>query len=286
MLSKFGARLLASVHMLRRPTFARATHTLLIASAFAVCAVPLSAADAAKELVQSGNVSIIRDASGYATALMDNTLVNPGYTIKTGADGYAKLQVSDGSVFEVFPNSEVVYKKTNSVGDLLNVWLGKVKVVIQHLPGIPNPNNVTTPTALISVRGTVFDVDVEDEDGTTFVSLDEGVVDVHHRLKASNDVHLLPGGSVRVYPNQPLTPFKDNGHALYKIYQLGQRGLQDLIWSRPGGPGGGPAGSPGGNQGDKGKPTGTGTGTGSGTPPAGTGSPTPPANPPGGGGGL
>jgi hypothetical protein len=33
---------------------------------------------------------------------------------------------------------------------------------IQHLPGIPNPNNVTTPTALISVRGTIFDVDVQD----------------------------------------------------------------------------------------------------------------------------
>src|SRR5690242_5478687 len=286
MLCKFGARLFRSVHMLRRLTLALSKNRLLIAAAVAVFVAPMHAADSAKVLVQSGNVSIIRDASGYASALMDNTEVKPGYTIKTGSDGYAKLQVSDGSTFEVFPNSEVVYKKTNSMGDLLNVWLGKVKVMIQHLPGIPNPNNVTTPTALISVRGTVFDVDVEDEDGTTFVSLDEGVVDVHHRLKASNDVHLLPGGSVRVYPNQPLTPFKDNGHALYKIYQLGQRGLQDLIWSRPGGPGGGPAGSPGGNQGDKGKPTGTGTGTGSGTPPAGTGSPTPPANPPAGGGGL
>ena len=44
-------------------------------------------------------------------------------------------------------------------------WIGKIKVYIQHLPGIPNPNNVSTPTALISVRGTVFSVDVQDAGG-------------------------------------------------------------------------------------------------------------------------
>src|SRR5690349_9157677 len=134
----FGARLLAGVHMLRRFPLARVLDLLLVAAALEVSLASAHAADAAKVLVQSGNVSIVKDASGYAAALMDNTLVQPGYTIKTGSDGYAKLQVSDGSTFEVFPNSEVVYRKTNSVGDLLNVWLGKVKVMIQHLPGIPN----------------------------------------------------------------------------------------------------------------------------------------------------
>ena len=260
---------------------ARALHTLLIAASLVVS---LHAQDFAKVLVQTGRVSIMKDASGYSLALMDNTLVSPGNTIKTGADGYAKLQVSDGSTFEVFPNSEVVYRKTNSIGDLLNVWLGKVKVVIQHLPGVPNPNNVTTPTALISVRGTVFDVDVEDDAGTTFVSLDEGLVDVHHLLLPSENVRLVPGGSIRVYANQPLRALKDHGNLMYKIYQHAQRGLYDWIYNRPGGSGGGtvPVGTGGAKQGDQGKNTGnTGKDTGSGN-----GAPTaPPPPPPGGGGG-
>jgi hypothetical protein len=265
---------------------ARALHTLLIAASLVVS---LHAQDYAKVLVQTGRVSFIKDASGYSFALMDNTLVSPGYTIKTGPDGYAKLQVSDGSTFEVFQNSEVVYRKTNSMGDLLNVWLGKVKVVIQHLPHVPNPNNVTTPTALISVRGTVFDVDVEDEDGTTFVSLDEGVVDVHHLLRPSRDVRLSPGESIRVFANQPLRGMRDNGNLLYKVYQQAQKGLYDWIYNRPGGSGGGnvPVGQGPGKQGDQGKNTGqTDNGKGNGAPPSGNGAPpAPPPPPPGGGGG-
>jgi hypothetical protein len=262
-------------------------HTLLIAASLVVS---LHAQDYAKVLVQTGRVSIVKDASGYAFALLDNSVVSPGYTIKTGADGYAKLQVSDGSTFEVFPNSEVVYRKTSSIGDLLNVWLGKVKIVIQHLPGVPNPNNVTTPTALISVRGTVFDVDVEDDDGTTFVSLDEGVVDVHHLLRPSRDVRLSPGESIRVFANQPLRGLNDHGNLMYKVYQHVQQGLYDWIYNRPGGSGGGnvPVGT-GGKQGDQGKNTGTtdsGKTGGNGAPTSGAPAPPPPPPPGGGGGGI
>src|SRR5215813_4742367 len=136
--------------MMRRLPFTRVPHSLLLAATLVVSLTPLYAQDFAKVVIQTGQVSFIKDASGYVNALMDNSQVRPGYTIKTGPDGYAKFQVTDGSTFEVFPNSEVVFKKTNSLGDLLNVWLGKVKIHIQHLPGIPNPNSVTTPTALIS----------------------------------------------------------------------------------------------------------------------------------------
>jgi hypothetical protein len=259
-------------------------HTLLTTAALFVCLSPLHAQDFARVLVQSGNVSFVKDASGYSFALMDKMDVRPGYTIKTGADGYAKFQVTDGSTFEVFPNSEVVFRKTNSFGDLLNVWLGKVRVVIQHLPGIPNPNNVTTPTALISVRGTVFDVDVEDADGTTFVALDEGVVVVHHLRVPSPNVTLVPGGSIKVYPNQPLAKLGiDKGNVFRGAFKAIQQATYDMIYNRPGGTGGSVPSTGGGKQGDQGKPTGTGTG--SGTPP-GTGAPPGPAPPqPGGGGG-
>jgi hypothetical protein len=272
--------------MLRRLTSARAIHTLLIAATLVVSLTPLYA-QPAKVLVQTGNVSIIKDSSGYTFALMDKMTVNPGYTIKTGSDGYAKIQVPDGSTFEVFSNSEVVYTKTDSIKDLLNVWLGRVKIMIQHLPNVPNPNRVVTPTALISVRGTIFDVDVEDIDGTTLVSLDDGIVDVKHRNQPGKSVQLVPGQAIRVFPNQPLALVPDRAGALHKIIQVGKNALEDFLYTRPGGTntGGGNIPTTTGKQGDNGNGKTT-PGTGSAPTGPGTGSaPTPPPPPPGGGGG-
>jgi hypothetical protein len=272
--------------MLRRLTSARVLHTLLIAAALVVSLTPAHAQQYAKVLVQTGNVSFIKDASGYNFALMDNTQLMPGYKIKTGSDGYAKVQVPDGSTFEVFPNSEVVYTKTESITDLLNVWLGRVKIMIQHLPGVPNPNTVTTPTALISVRGTIFDVEVEDIDGTTLVSLDDGVVDVRNLRQRGKTVTLVPGQAIRVFRDQPLVGVGDHNF-LNNLYKVVKRGYEDWIYTRPGGVGGNGGNVPIGNgkQGDKGQTTGTGTGTGT-APAPGTGSaPAPPPPPPGGGGG-
>src|ERR1035438_5727090 len=197
--------------MLRRLTSARTPHTLLIAAALVVslnslnaqCVLPAENTGAVA-LLQSGDVSLSGDRAGYRVTIAPCGIVKQQQLIKTGPDGYAKFQVSDGSTFEVFPNSEVTFHMTYGIGDLLNVWMGKVKVYIQHLNGLPNPNNVTTPTALISVRGTIFDVDVQDADGTTFVTLDEGLVDVRHLQVASKVVRLNPGESIQVLPNLPL----------------------------------------------------------------------------------
>ena len=96
------------------------------------------------------------------------------------------FQVSDGSTFEVYPNSRVVFRANPSnLKDLLDLLLGRVKVHIQKLGGQPNNNRVTTPTAVISVRGTVFDVTVEDQE-STLVAVEEGLVEVRHALLGSS----------------------------------------------------------------------------------------------------
>jgi hypothetical protein len=282
--------------MLSRLAFTRAMHTLLIAaslmvswdSLYAQCPLAPQPTDA-WVVVQSGDVSMMKDTSGYRKPLVPCSFVSQQQVIKTGPDGYAKFQVSDGSTFEVFPNSEVTFRKTYGIGDLLNVWMGKVKVYIQHLPGIPNPNNVTTPTALISVRGTIFDVDVQD-DGATFVTLDEGLVDVRHLRVLSPIVRLNPGESVQVLPNTPLAALpRDKGVILRQVL----RGLEDAgrqaVYQRSGSPGNvggnGPVASSGGVQGDKGSKNGgatSGTGTPTGAPTGAPPAPPPPPPPPGG----
>jgi hypothetical protein len=286
--------------MLRRSTLTRIVQRLLVTATLVVCLGPLRAQNAAaRTITLDGDVSSLRDgANGYKWALNRGEGVKPGWIIKTGKDGYAKFQVSDGSTFEVFPNSEVTFRQDpGNWTHLLNVWIGHIKVIIQHLPGVANPNNVTSPTAVISVRGTIFDVIVEDLEGTTLVSLDEGLVQVHHRMQPGPDKFLSPGEAVRVFPNQPLARVVDRGNILMRAARLAEQGIYEALRQRGAGGGSpgsaGTGGSSGGSQGDKGKNGGS-TGTGGSPTPAGGaptpagGAPTPPGGappPPGGPGG-
>ena len=106
---------------------------------------------AAQVISAEGNVSILKGDGPWA--LFAGQSVRTGQTIVTGDDGFAEIQVSDGSMFFVFPNSHVVFRgNSGSLRDLLDIFLGKVKVHIQKLGGNPNPNRIFTPTAVISVR--------------------------------------------------------------------------------------------------------------------------------------
>jgi hypothetical protein len=245
--------------MIRRMTLSGMVRPLLMVAALVVSLVPLEAQDtAAKALVINGDVSVLRDGGPWA--LFEGNTVRPKQIVKTGPDGYARFQVSDGSTFEVFPNSQVIFRANPpTLKDLMDVVIGRVKVYIQHLNGIPNPNNVSSPTAVISVRGTVFEVVVEDQDGTTFVSVDEGLVEVFSKAPAGGGVLLQPTQSIRVYKNQPLAKRMDKGPIARGVLEAIKDAARVVLQRQAGG--GGPRGigtSPtptgtAGAQGDKGK---------------------------------
>ncbi len=177
---------------------------LLVAATSAVCFAQLSDSSAATLVSMTGRVSVLRDAIPWA--LQTGDTIKPRQIIVTGPDGFAVFKVSDGSQFEVFPNSRVTFRDNpGDWRDLLELLLGRVKVHIQKkLGGQPNPNKVHSPTAIISVRGTVFDVSVE-EDETTLVVVEEGSVDVEHRLlRFSKPKTLIEGEWIRVFKDQPL----------------------------------------------------------------------------------
>jgi hypothetical protein len=254
--------------------------TLLLAAAFALCVTSALAQDSAAKVIQQvGQVSI--SDGGYFKALSVGDTIRIKQLIITGPDGYARFEVqSDKSTFEVFPNSKVYFRDVPGAWDnLLNVVFGRIKVFIQHAPGIPNPNKVYSPTAVISVRGTVFDVVVEDADGTTFVTVDEGIVDVRNMSAPGPSVTLRKDESIRVYPGQPLVARQvDKGNLMRRFLYVAREGLWQVMIGRGPGGGNGPiAGPTGGAQGDRGKDTTTAgpgaptTGPGPGAPPAGPG---------------
>lgn len=160
---------------------------------------------AAKATVVQGSVSLLKDAGMWAVVAGDR--IQARQVVITGPDGYASFEVSDGSTFEVFPNSRVTFRANpGNWRELVDVWLGRIRVHIEKLGGQPNPNRVHTPTAVISVRGTTFDVEVNDDDETTRVAVEEGQVAVEHRLmpRDGDPKVLNPGDEVLVYRNQPL----------------------------------------------------------------------------------
>ena len=182
---------------------------------------------AARVVSLTGQVSVLRDSEPWALNIGD--AVQAKQVIVSGPDGNAVFCVSDGSTFEVFPNSEVVFRNNPpNWRDMLDVLVGRIRVQIQKLGG-PNPNRVLTPTATISVRGTIFDVSVDDEERTTLVAVEEGQVSVRHRLLPGSQEKLVNAGeSLKVYPDQPLARSRlDRGAASQRIL----RAMVDAVYT-------------------------------------------------------
>ena len=111
---------------------------------------------------------------------------------------------------------------------------GASRSTLRSLGGRPNYNRVTTPTAVISVRGTTFDVEVEEED-TTLVSVDEGQVAVQHALLPSKEPKILNGGEyVRVYKNQPLAQRSmDKTPVIQQALRAASEALYRIVYQTP-----------------------------------------------------
>lgn len=170
-------------------------------------ACPGAAAESGQARVLSiaGQVSLERGRELWA--VQPNDVIQPGEIIVCGPVGYAVLQLEDGSKVEVFADSRVVYRANRgNWRDLLDIFLGKVKVHVQKLGGRPNPYRVNSATALIAVRGTVFEVGVANDESTT-IAVEEGIVAVTHKLlPGGREVLLKPGDSLTVHPAEPLFP--------------------------------------------------------------------------------
>jgi hypothetical protein len=245
--------------MLKRLTTPGPVRAILMAAVAVVFLQSLSAQSrpAATLVLMSGQVSILPD--GHNTkALFTGDVVPAQKTIVTGPDSYAKFLLPDGSYFEVFEKSRVEFHADYGWMHLLNVIIGHVKVFIDHSKG-PNSNSVTTPTAVISVRGTIFDIVVEDDDGTTLVTVDEGLVQVRNVTAPGAEPYLKPGESVRVFRGQRLIGQQiDKGGIVQRVLRAATDAVRVYAQQHPGGIPVGGVGGPGvpgapGAQGDKGK---------------------------------
>lgn len=156
----------------------------------------------ARVVTVNGTLSV-RRAGFPIRALALNEAVGTGDELITDARSEATIQSGDGSTVHIYPDSRVIFNRQSfGIADFLHLFFGSIKMHIEKLGGRPNPHSMTTPTAVIAVRGTTFSVFVDDTDAT-LVAVDEGLVAVANRNNPSNELLLRPGQRTWVRTNQP-----------------------------------------------------------------------------------
>jgi len=187
---------------------------------------------AAHLITGGGRIVVQRNSSPWR--LEPGEYVYPNEVVTTGDDGWGMFQVSDGSKFEIYPNSKIAFRTNRGNWEyLLELWLGKIKVQIEHPGGLPNNNKVSTPTAVISVRGTTFDVEYKPDDDSTTVLDEEGSVEVASAFNLDNKKLLNANEMIVVYKNTSLARRIDTGGIFKRVFQSAMDALtQQAINSR------------------------------------------------------
>jgi ferric-dicitrate binding protein FerR (iron transport regulator) len=151
-----------------------------------------------------GKVSLIR-GHNVPVRLHQRDEVQAGDSILTDARSSAIMRLPDGSTIRIFPNSHVELRSGHGRWkEFLHVLLGNVRVQIEKLSGRPNPKVITTPTAIIAVRGTIFAVAVA-QNGDTQVGVEKGLVAVASQLHPEQEVLVKSGQEVWLRNGQELS---------------------------------------------------------------------------------
>src|SRR5499426_644135 len=167
---------------------------------------PAQAVDAR---VASVNGTALRRNNQRAFILARGDSLNPGDEVDTRGGGRVVIELTDGSVVVVHPNSRIVisdYRAAASLREMFRILIGRVRVKVAHFGGKPNPYRVNSPTASILVRGTEFGVAAESS-GDTRVEVYDGLVEVQSLSDPRRRVFLSKGRGALVKPNEDIRFF-------------------------------------------------------------------------------
>ena len=143
-----------------------------------------------------GKVSIQLPAQAFTSPLRGEVLP-PDTTVSTD-EGRLLLKLSDGSDVLVRPYTKLLLKEPETNGwKYFQILLGRVRTQIQKRTGGSPAFQIGTPSAVISVRGTKFNVEV-DRRGFTQVDVDEGIVELEAVTGRGEAVMITAGFSSRV----------------------------------------------------------------------------------------
>ncbi len=148
----------------------------------------------------------LRSPKGDPLSPQRGLVLDPGSTIET-TKGSLLLSLQDGSQVLIKSHGQVVLKSPQTgKGDYLELLIGKIIATVEKRLGNSPPFKMGTPSAVITVRGTRFSVEVTKKN-RTYVEVFEGVVEVQGLVPDGRSVLIRPGFSTGVQqdrnPEQP-----------------------------------------------------------------------------------
>jgi hypothetical protein len=175
---------------------------LLLGTVFATAQEPQNApmsAPFAGATISDFKGRIAIQLPGHGLATPSRGLVLPAETlISTEDGGRMLLRLSDGSDLLVRSNTRLVLKTPEpGAWRYIQLMIGHVRAEIQKRLGGAPGFQIGTPSAVISVRGTSFDVEVN-RTGITEVDVHEGVVQLDSAKGFGESVLIRAGYSSRV----------------------------------------------------------------------------------------
>src|SRR5229473_1766576 len=168
--------------------------------------IPVTAAIAGASIAEwKGNIRLSLPGHLPSNPLRGEQLP-PGTILDTGS-GRLLLRLSDGSEVMVRAHTRLqVQQPSLTDPSYFQLLLGRIRALINKRTGGAVPFELGTPSAVIAVRGTQFDVEVNSHN-VTEVDVVDGLVEVYGRNATRGSVLLEPGFSTRVGidsgPEQP-----------------------------------------------------------------------------------
>jgi len=170
----------------------------------ALAVLALATAGAAPEpetltyTVTSVKRTLVRVADdGGKTRLAAGATARSGEVLRTGWWSAAELEQGDRQALFRLASRTRVRLAHDEPGVLLEVERGRTRAVFAPLGKDAPARLVTTPSAVLAVRGTEYGVEVAG-DGTTTVAVFDGVVEVADRAGLAPPVEVTAGQSTRV----------------------------------------------------------------------------------------
>jgi hypothetical protein len=139
-------------------------------------------------------------------------LAESGDSLRTGSRSRAELEVSEQAARFVISSNTRFRLAHDKPGVLLELELGSLRAIFGKLTeGDERERLVTTPSAVLAVRGTEYGVEVK-KDGDTSVTVFEGTVEVWEASGAGERIRVRAGYQAKVKKGK--APSKPKPHGL------------------------------------------------------------------------
>lgn len=183
-----------------------------LATMLALSQLAHAAAQEAGIVLSAMGTANAQGADQQTRALARRSNVFVGDRITTGNDSQLQVRMKDGAVVALGPNAEFAVKaySEKAAGDkkdeaVLSLVQGGLRTISGHID--KSTYKLETPSATLGIRGTVFDVYV-DQNGVSTVILRDGAVDVTgsnvtRTLNIAGLASIVRRGAA---PTEPATP--------------------------------------------------------------------------------